>query len=143
MTKGVCSIHGGGRWLRRVVPVTTDMAGGRFFIQRNGAWMATPIFLALIAVEFSDVIFAVDSIPAIFGVTRDPFIVFTSNIFAILGLRSMYFLLANLLEEFVYLKLGLSLVLVFVGAKMLLTDVVTIPVGASLGVIVLILGAWC
>jgi tellurite resistance protein TerC len=98
------------------------------------------LFLALIAVEATDVIFAVDSIPAIFAITRDPFIVFTSNIFAILGLRSLYFLLAGVLDRFRYLKFGLALVLVFVGAKMVMLDVYKVPVGLSLGIIVTILG---
>jgi tellurite resistance protein TerC len=101
---------------------------------------ATPLLLALVAVEVTDVVFAVDSIPAIFAVTRDPFIVFTSNIFAILGLRSMYFLLAGVIERFVYLKLGLSVVLVFVGAKMMLVDVYKLPIAASLAIIAGVLG---
>jgi tellurite resistance protein TerC len=96
--------------------------------------------LVLILVEVTDLIFAVDSIPAIFGVTQDPFIVFTSNIFAILGLRSLYFLLAGIINRFIYLKTGLALVLIFVGAKMLLVEFVKVPIGLSLGVIGLVLG---
>ncbi|MFO0613437.1 MAG: TerC family protein [Polyangiaceae bacterium] len=125
---------------RRFLPLTDEPVGDRFIVVREGRRLATPLLLALVAVEFTDVIFAVDSIPAIFSVTRDPFIVFTSNIFAILGLRSLYFLLANAIHKFVYLKVGLSAVLVFVGAKMLLMDVYKVPIAASLGVIAAILG---
>ena len=128
------------RVLARVLPVSNRYDGGRFFSRENGRLVATPLFLALVAVEFSDVIFAVDSIPAIFAVTSDPFIVFTSNLFAILGLRSMYFVLVNLLDDLPYMKIGLSTVLVYVGLKMLLADVFAIPAGISLGVIALILG---
>jgi len=123
------------RWFRRIIPMTPDYDGSKFFTRRNGRRYATPLLLALLAVEITDVIFAVDSIPAIFAVTTDPFIVFTSNIFAILGLRSLYFLLAGVITRFVYLKVGLSLVLVFVGAKMLLADLVKVPIVASLAVI--------
>ncbi|MCA9626541.1 MAG: TerC family protein [Myxococcales bacterium] len=123
------------RAFRRVVPVWPQFEGDRFFVKRDGRRMATPLLLALVAVEVSDVIFAVDSIPAIFAITTDPFIVFTSNIFAILGLRSMYFLLAGVISKFHYLKLGLSFVLVFVGAKMLLMSFVKIPVLVSLAII--------
>jgi len=127
------------RALRRLVPATPRLEGNRFFAVENGKRLATPLFFALAMVELTDVVFAVDSIPAIFAVTRDPFIVFTSNIFAILGLRSLYFLVAGLVERFTYLKPSLALVLVFVGAKMALVDVVEIHPGASLGVIVAIL----
>ncbi|MGE0326002.1 MAG: TerC family protein [Polyangiaceae bacterium] len=123
------------RAFRRIVPVWPKFEGDRFFVKRDGRRLATPLLLALVSVEVSDVIFAVDSIPAIFAITTDPFIVFTSNIFAILGLRSMYFLLAGVISKFHYLKVGLSLVLVFVGAKMLLMGWVKIPVIASLLVI--------
>ncbi|MEZ4372725.1 MAG: TerC family protein [Polyangiaceae bacterium] len=123
------------RAFRRLVPVWPKFEGDRFFVKRDGRRLATPLLLALVSVEVSDVIFAVDSIPAIFAITTDPFIVFTSNIFAILGLRSMYFLLAGVISKFHYLKVGLSLVLVFVGAKMLLMGWVKIPVIASLLVI--------
>lgn len=108
--------------VRRFVPITKRRCGDRFFINRIGIRAATPLFLALVMVESSDVIFALDSIPAVFAVTRDPFIVYTSNVFAIMGLRSLYFLLSNVMGMFAYLKLGISIVLAFVGVKMLLTD---------------------
>ena len=123
------------RLARRVLPVDDQFHGERFTIVKAGRRYATPLLLALLAVEFTDVVFAVDSIPAIFAVTTDPFIVFTSNIFAILGLRSLYFLLAGVVDKFRYLKVGLALVLIFVGAKMLLSEVYKIPVGASLAVV--------
>jgi tellurite resistance protein TerC len=128
------------RWFQKIFPVTHEPAGGRFTVLRDGRRHATPLLLALVAVEVTDLIFAVDSIPAIFAVTSDPFIVFTSNVFAILGLRSLYFLLAGVITKFVYLKVGLALVLVFVGAKMLLVEVYQIPIAASLGIIAAILG---
>ncbi len=124
---------------RRFLPVANEFAGDRFTILKAGRRYATPLLLALVVVEVTDLVFAVDSIPAIFAVTRDPFIVFTSNIFAILGLRSLYFLLAGVITRFVYLKVGLSVVLVFVGAKMLLMGVYKLPIVASLGVILGIL----
>jgi tellurite resistance protein TerC len=123
------------RWLRRVMPITKDYEGDKFFVRRAGKPLATPLLMVLLVVESSDLVFAVDSIPAIFAVTQDPFIVYTSNVFAILGLRSLYFLLAGVMDKFYYLKLGLSAVLVFVGAKMLLVDVYKIPIVLSLGVI--------
>ncbi|HEU5059329.1 MAG TPA: TerC family protein, partial [Kofleriaceae bacterium] len=129
------------RWFQRVVPTTHEDSGGRFTVVRNGRRYATTLLIALVAVEVSDLIFAVDSIPAIFAVTTDPFIVFTSNIFAILGLRSLYFLLASAIQRFTHLKTGLSIVLIFVGAKMLLMDVYKIPIGVSLGVVAGILTA--
>ena len=125
--------------LRKVMPVTENYEGDKFFIRRAGKLMATPLFLVLLIVESTDLIFAVDSIPAIFAVTNDPFIVYTSNVFAILGLRSLYFLLAGVMDKFYYLKLGLSVVLAFVGTKMVIVDLYKIPVGLSLGVIVSIL----
>ena len=125
--------------LRRVMPVTDNYEGDRFFIRRAGRLMATPLFLVLLIVESADLVFAVDSIPAIFAVTNDPFIVYTSNVFAILGLRSLYFLLAGVVDKFHYLKLGLSVVLTFVGTKMVIVDIYKIPVGLSLGVIASIL----
>lgn len=128
------------RWLKRILPVTYENADGKFMLVKDGKRFVTPLLLALVAVEVTDLIFAVDSIPAVFAVTTDPFIVFTSNIFAILGLRSLYFLLAGVITKFVYLKLGLSLVLIFVGAKMLLMGVYKLPIVVSLGVIVAILG---
>lgn len=126
--------------VRRFVPIKDDASCESFWVRENGRWMATPLFLALLAIEFTDVVFAIDSIPAIFAVTRDPFIVFTSNIFAILGLRSLYFLLAGVMDRFRYLKIGLALVLVFVGLKMSLVEVYKVPVGVSLAIIGLILG---
>ena len=121
--------------LRRIMPITEKYEGEKFFIRRAGTLMATPLFLVLLMVESTDLIFAVDSIPAIFAVTNDPFIVYTSNVFAILGLRSLYFLLANVIDRFQYLKIGLAFVLTFVGAKMVMVDIYKIPVGVSLGVI--------
>jgi tellurite resistance protein TerC len=103
---------------------------------QNGVRMATPLFLVLVMIEFTDLVFAVDSIPAIFAVTRDPFIVFTSNVMAILGLRSMYFLLADIVDRFVYLKTGLAVILSFIGVKLLLLDIYKIPTAISLGVVV-------
>jgi tellurite resistance protein TerC len=128
------------RAFQRVFPVAKELAGDHFTVVKDGRRIATRLLLALVAVEVTDLIFAIDSIPAIFAVTSDPFIVFTSNIFAILGLRSMYFLLAGVVHRFVHLKTGLSFVLVFVGAKMLLVDVYKVSIGASLGIIALILG---
>lgn len=125
--------------LRRMIPVTENYEGDKFFIRRAGKLMATPLFLVLLLVESTDLIFAVDSIPAIFAVTNDTFIIYTSNVFAILGLRSLYFLLAGVVDKFYYLKLGLSVVLVFVGTKMMMVDIYKIPVGLSLGVIFIIL----
>jgi tellurite resistance protein TerC len=127
------------RLARRVFPVTAGYEGQRFFVVRDGVRMMTPLFLVLLLVESTDLVFAVDSIPAIFAVTDDPFIVFTSNIFAILGLRALYFVLAGYLSDLKYLKPGLAAVLVFVGAKMLLIDVYKIPALVSLAVIVAIL----
>jgi tellurite resistance protein TerC len=127
------------RLFRRLMPVTPDYEGSRFTVRRDGRRYATPLLVALVAIEVTDLIFAVDSIPAIFAITRDPFIVFTSNIFAILGLRSLYFLLAGVIDRFVYLKVGLSVVLIFVGVKMLILDLYKIPVAVSLGVIAAIL----
>jgi tellurite resistance protein TerC len=128
------------RWFTRFMPVTSDYRGDKFFVRENGMRMATPLFVVLLLVEVSDIIFAVDSIPAIFAVTRDPFIVYTSNIFAILGLRSLYFALAGVLDKFHYLKIGLGVVLTFVGVKMLLGHTPwKIDTLVSLGVIVTIL----
>jgi tellurite resistance protein TerC len=128
------------RWFRRVVPGTPDFRGDRFWVRENGKLLATPLLVVLVCVEISDVIFAVDSIPAIFAVTRDPFIVFTSNICAILGLRSLYFVLAGVMNRFIYLKTGLALVLGFVGIKMVLSHTAwKIDSIISLGVVALIL----
>ena len=123
------------RLFERWVPMTREYHGQRFMIRINGQTRATLLLLVLIVIETTDVIFAVDSIPAIFAVTQDSFIVYTSNVFAILGLRALYFMLAGVMQMFVYLKFGLSLVLCFVGAKMLLSDIYKIPIGASLAVI--------
>jgi len=127
------------RLVRRLLPVAPDYRGSRFFVREAGRWMATPLLLVLVMVESTDLVFAVDSIPAIFAITRDPFIVYTSNVLAILGLRSLYFLLAGIIQRFRFLKLGLSVVLVFVGVKMVLSDVVKIPIGLSLGIITVVL----
>jgi tellurite resistance protein TerC len=134
------------RLARKIIPVTTDYHGKKFFVrepQTGGGTRlaATPLFIVLLIVDTTDVVFATDSIPAIFAVTRDPFIVYTSNICAVLGLRALYFLLAGIVDKFVYLKLGLSLVLVFIGAKMLLEAVFHIPIGVSLGVVALVLAS--
>ncbi|HVM24494.1 MAG TPA: TerC family protein [Candidatus Limnocylindrales bacterium] len=127
------------RAMRRVIPVTDDFDGQRFFTRRNGKLWATPLFAALVVVETSDIMFAIDSVPAILAITTDTFIVFTSNAFAIMGLRSLYFLLAGLIDRFEYLKYGLAALLAFAGMKMLLSDVVHLDVWLSLGVIVAIL----
>jgi tellurite resistance protein TerC len=129
------------RLVRRLVPVADRDEQGRFFVRSGSRWMATPLFLVLVLVEVSDLIFAVDSIPAILAITLDPFIVYTSNALAILGLRSLYFALAGLVEKFVYLHYGLAAILVFVGTKMLLADVYKLPTTVSLGVIVAILAS--
>ncbi|MEN4770107.1 TerC family protein [Duffyella gerundensis] len=136
------------RWLRSHLRMTDTLEGEKFFTRRNGVLFATPLLLVLIMVELSDVIFAVDSIPAIFAVTTDPFIVLTSNLFAILGLRAMYFLLANVAERFSMLKYGLALVLIFIGIKMLIVEFYHIPIAVSLGVVggilavTLLINAW-
>lgn len=135
------------RLFRRILPVTSEMRGERFFVREGGTFFATPLFLVLLVVESTDLLFAVDSIPAIFAVTTDPFIVYTSNVCAILGLRALYFLLAGVMDTFYYLKLGLAVVLSFVGVKMLLPELshliigeyLKIPTAVSLGVIAVIL----
>ena len=128
------------KWFKRLMPVTSDYREDKFFVRENGVRMATPLFVVLMLVEMSDVLFAVDSIPAIFAVTKDPFIVYTSNVFAILGLRSLYFALAGVLDKFHYLKIGLGIVLTFVGVKMLLGHTVwKINTLVSLGVIISVL----
>jgi tellurite resistance protein TerC len=123
------------RMVRRAYPVTTEFHGSRFFVQLNGVRTATPLFLALVLVETSDVMFAIDSIPAIFAITRDPFIIFTSNVFALLGLRSLYFVLAGLMEKFRYLKMSLVFLLAFIGVKMILIHHHPIPTPVSLAII--------
>ncbi|MGM3173080.1 TerC family protein [Dickeya lacustris] len=127
------------RFLRNRLRMTDNLHGERFFIRQHGLLYATPLFLVLVMVEISDVIFAVDSIPAIFAVTTDPFIVLTSNLFAILGLRAMYFLLAGVAQKFSMLKYGLAVILVFIGIKMMLIDLFHIPVAMSLSVVAAIL----
>jgi tellurite resistance protein TerC len=127
------------RWMRRHLRIADGHHGERFFVRLDGLRHATPLFLVLVLVEATDLIFAVDSIPAIFAVTADPFIVFTSNIFAILGLRAMYFLLADMAQRFHLLKYGLAAILIFIGVKMLLLEVYKIPVGMALAAVGLIL----
>lgn len=128
------------RLFRRIMPVTQESHGHHFFIREAGRWAATPLFIVLLIVETTDLIFAVDSIPAIFAVTRNPFIVYTSNVFAILGLRSLYFLLSGVMDKFYYLKLGLAAILTFVGVKMLLSHTAfAIRIEVSLAVIIGIL----
>lgn len=127
------------RLVRRLVPVTETYERERFFVRRAGKLMVTPLFLTLVVVEATDLVFAVDSIPAIFAVTRDPFIVYTSNVFAILGLRSLYFVFAGVVEKFYYLKIALAVILVFVGLKMLVADLLHLPAWLSLLVIVVVL----
>jgi tellurite resistance protein TerC len=128
------------RWLRGHMKIADELHGEKFFVWKDGVRYATPLLLALILVEISDLIFAVDSIPAIFAITADPFIVLTSNVFAILGLRAMYFLLADMADRFSLLKYGLAAVLVFIGVKMLLIDLYTIPIGFSLAVVATFIG---
>lgn len=128
------------KWLRGHMRITDSLHGEKFFVWQDGVRYATPMFLALVLVEFSDLIFAVDSIPAIFAITGDPFIVLTSNVFAILGLRAMYFLLADMANRFALLKFGLAAVLVFIGVKMLLIDLYKIPIGFSLAVVATFIG---
>ncbi|MRR53044.1 MAG: TerC family protein [Deltaproteobacteria bacterium] len=123
------------RLARKLIPITKKLYGDRFFVRRKGMLAATPLFLTLLVVESSDVIFAIDSIPAILAVTRDPFIVYTSNIFAIMGLRSLFYLLSSVMEMFTHLKLGVSIILAYIGVKMLLSSVYPIPIYFSLGVI--------
>lgn len=125
--------------IRRFLPVTSGFHGAKFFVRQQGRLMATPLFLVLLAIESTDVLFAVDSIPAIFAVTTETFLIYTSNIFAILGLRSLYFVLAGMADKFYYLKAGLSVVLVFVGLKMLVAEWIHVPVALSLAVIAFVL----
>ena len=129
------------RLVRRFLPVTSGFEGERFFIRRAGQLMATPLLMVLLVVETSDVVFAVDSIPAVFGITQNPFLVYTSNVFAILGLRALFFLLSGALERFHYLSLALAVILVFIGVKMLAGGIIHIPITVSLGVICGLLAA--
>jgi tellurite resistance protein TerC len=122
-------------FFRKVVPIASDYYGPRFFVQLEGRWILTPLALVLLLIEATDLIFAVDSIPAIFGITLDPFIVYTSNICAILGLRSLYFLLAHIIGRFTYLKTGLAFILSFIGVKMLIADFFHIPIVVSLAIV--------
>ena len=128
------------KWLKNHMRITEEYQGEKFWVMKNGVRWFTPMFLVLVLIEFSDVIFAMDSIPAIFAITSDPFIVFTSNIFAILGLRALYFLLADMANRFHLLKFGLAVVLMFVGTKMLIVDWYKIPVAMSLAVVITLLG---
>jgi tellurite resistance protein TerC len=124
------------RIVRRFVPMTQEYKGTNFVVRRANKWSATPLLLALVAVEATDIVFAVDSVPAVLAITRDTFIAFSSNVFAILGLRALYFALADLLPRFRFLQPGLAAILLFTGAKMLASDRIRIPTGASLGVII-------
>lgn len=126
--------------IRKIYPVSSELDEGRFFTKLNGVKAVTPLFVVLMVIESTDILFAVDSIPAVFSVTTDSFIVFTSNIFAILGLRSLYFVLASIMNKFEYLKVSLFILLLFIGVKMLLVDFIHISIGVSLGAIVVILG---
>ncbi len=124
------------KWVRRRCALKKEGARGQFIVKTDKGWAITPLFLALVAIEFADLVFALDSIPAIFSITHDPFIVYTSNVFAILGLRALYFVLAHYIDLFKYLKVGLGLILVFVGVKMFIEPFYPIPTLVSLGVIV-------
>lgn len=125
--------------IQKIMPITHDHQDGKFFLKKDGRWMATTLFVVLVTVETTDIVFAVDSIPAILAISHDPFIVFTSNIFAILGLRALYFALSGMMQMFHYLKYGLSAILVFVGAKMIAAHFFKIPIAFALGVIAFIL----
>ncbi len=127
------------RAARRIMPITADFEGDRFFVRHNNALLATPLLLVLLMVETTDLIFAVDSIPAVLAITEDPFIAFTSNALAVLGLRALYFVLAGVVEQFIYLKQGLAVILTLVGIKMLIADFYEVPEVWSLGVVLLIL----
>ena len=123
------------RTIRKIIPMTQNYVGDAFFVKQNGKILATPLFLVLLAIEFTDVVFAVDSIPAIIGITQDPYLIYTSNIFAILGLRSLYFALAKIVQYFHFIHYGLSIILTFIGFKMLLSGYISIPILVSLSVI--------
>ena len=128
-----CSVCG--TWVARLIPITPVLHGNRFLVRERRQLVATPLFVALIIVETTDIVFALDSVPAVLAITRDPFLVYTSNIFAMLGLRSLYFVLAGIVERFRYLRAGLAVILVFFGGRMLLSDVIEVPTWISLGVI--------
>lgn len=123
------------KWLARYLPMTKTFREGKFLVKENGRWLFTPLFMVLVAIEMTDIVFAVESIPAIFAITSDPFIVFTSNIFAILGMRSLFFLASGVLLRFHYLKHALAAILAFIGGKLLLADIYKIPIGISLAVV--------
>lgn len=127
-------------WIRKRFPITSDYHGTRFTVRENGTRWFTPLFVVVVMIGITDVIFAVDSIPAIFAITDDPFIVLTSNVFAVLGLRALFFLLAGMADKFHLLAYGLATVLIFIGAKMLIADIWHIPIGAALGVVALAIG---
>jgi len=129
------------RLFKRFFRVSGDYHGEKFFVSHSGLWSATPLFIALLLIETSDVIFAMDSIPAVLAITKDPFIVYTSNIFAILGLRSLFFVISGMMGLFRYLKLGISAILCFVGVKMLISHFYEIPIAVSLGVVFGLLAA--
>ena len=122
-------------WVARIIPITPQYHGVRFWVRQGGRLVATPLLVALVIVETTDIVFALDSVPAVLAVTREPFIVYTSNIFAMLGLRSLYFVLAGVVERFRFLRVGLAAILIFFGVRLLLDDVLEVPTGASLGVI--------
>jgi tellurite resistance protein TerC len=127
------------RLAQRVLPITPTYHGQRFLVKENGTWKATPLLLTLLVVESTDVMFAVDSVPAVLAITPEPFIAYTSNIFAILGLRALYFVLAGLIQRFRYLHIGLAVILVYIGCKMLISDLFKIPALVSLGIVALVL----
>jgi tellurite resistance protein TerC len=122
-------------WIARFIPITPNLEGSRFLVRRNGRWTATPLLVALVVIETSDLVFAIDSIPAVFGITRDPFLVYTSNVFALLGLRSLYFLLSGAMRKVRFLRPALAIMLVLVAIKMLLSEAIDIPTGLSLALI--------
>src|SRR5579863_3960584 len=126
---------------RKFLPVSQSESGPRLFVREGGRWLATPLFLVVIVLETTDLIFAVDSIPAVFGITRDPFLVYTSNVCAILGLRAFYFLLAGVLPFFRYINAGISAVLIFIGGKMIAEPWLRVPTSVSLAVVATLLGA--
>lgn len=125
-------------WIARFIPITPNLEGSRFLVRRNGRLTATPLLVALVVIETTDLVFAVDSIPAVFGITRDPFLVYTSNVFALLGLRSLYFVLAGAMRKVRFLRAALAIMLVLVAVKMLLSEAIHIPTGLSLGLIAFI-----
>jgi len=128
------------RLFRKFFPVKASYDQGKFFVKENGRVWATPLFIVLLTIELTDVLFAIDSIPAVLAISKDPFIVYSSNLFAVLGLRSLYFALAGMMGLFHYLKYGLSVILIFIGIKMLIESLVPIPISISLGIIVAVLG---